>query len=102
MNPVILSILNLFSGQIGDMISLPDFDANLILDKIFEIQNSISTLSIQDGPIASAPVILLAAGIVIFLGVTGEAFFKKTGIPDVAFLMVLGVIIGPVLGIISS
>ena len=41
--------------------------------------------------------ILLAAGVVIFLGVAGEAFFKKTGIPDVAFLMVLGVIIGPVL-----
>ena len=101
MNPVILSILNLFSGQIGDIISLSDFDINLILDKIFEIQNSISTLSIQDGPIASAHVILLAAGVVIFLGVAGEAFFKKTGIPDVAFLMVLGVIIGPVLGIIQ-
>jgi len=101
MNPVILSILNLFSGQIGDIIPLSDFDTNLILDKIFEIQNSISTLSIQDGPIASAPVIILGAGIVIFLGVTGEAFFKKTGIPDVAFLMVLGVILGPVLGIIQ-
>ncbi len=99
MNPVILSILNLFSGQIGDMIS--NFDTNLILDKFFEIQNSISTLSFQDGPIASAHVILLAAGVVIFLGVAGEAFFKKTGIPDVAFLMVLGVIIGPVLGIIQ-
>jgi len=58
------------------------------------------TLS-QDSPIASAHVILLAAGVVIFLGVAGEAFFKKTGIPDVAFLMILGVIIGPVLGIIQ-
>ena len=38
----------------------------------------------------------------IFLGVAGEAFFKKTGIPDVAFLMVLGVIIGPILGIIQA
>ena len=59
------------------------------------------TLSIQDGPIAPAHVMLLAAGVVIFLGVAGEAFFKKTGIPDVAFLMVLGVIIGPVFGIIQ-
>ena len=101
MNPVILSVLNLFSGQIGDIIPFSNFNVNLILDKIFEIQNSISTLSIQDGPIASAHVILLAAGVVIFLGVAGEAFFKKTGIPDVAFLMVLGVIIGPVLGIIQ-
>jgi cell volume regulation protein A len=39
---------------------------------------------------------------VIFLGVAGEAFFKKTGIPDVAFLMILGVIIGPVFGIIQA
>ena len=101
MNPVILSILNLFHEQIDNIISFADFDTSLIFNKIFEIQNSISTLSIQDGPIASAPVILLAAGVVIFLGVAGEAFFKKTGIPDVAFLMVLGVIIGPVLGIIQ-
>lgn len=54
----------------------------------------------QDG-VAGAPIVLLAAGVVIFLGVMGEAFFKRTGIPDVAFLMVLGVIIGPVLGIIG-
>ena len=59
MNPVILSILNLFSGQIGDIIPFSNFDTNLILDKFFEIQNSISTLSIQDGPIASAHVIYL-------------------------------------------
>ncbi len=101
MNLIILSILNLIREQGGEIISLSDFDVSFIFDKIFEIQNSISTLSIQDGPIASAPVILLAAGVVIFLGVAGEAFFKKTGIPDVAFLMVLGVIIGPVLGIIQ-
>ena len=101
MNPIILSILNLIEGQIGEIISLPNFDANSILDKITELQNSIGTLSIQDGPIASAHVILLAAGVVIFLGVAGEAFFKKTGIPDVAFLMVLGVIIGPVFGLIQ-
>ena len=29
-----------------------------------------------------------------------KAFFKKTGIPDVAFLMMLGVVLGPLLGII--
>jgi|TARA_B100000959_G_scaffold136832_1_gene143956 cell volume regulation protein A len=101
LNPIILSILDLIRGQIEDIIPLSNFDVNLILDKILELQNSINGLSIQDGPIASAHVILLAAGVVIFLGVAGEAFFKKTGIPDVAFLMVLGVIIGPVLGIIQ-
>ena len=93
MNPIILSVLNLIRGQVGDLFQLPDFDTSLILDKIVEIQSSIATLSLQDAPIASAHVILLAAGVVIFLGVAGEAFFKKTGIPDVAFLMIFGVMI---------
>ena len=101
MNPITLSVLNLIRGQVDEAFSLSNFDPSLILDKIAEIQNSISTLSIHDAPIASAHVILLAAGVVIFLGVAGESFFKKTGIPDVAFLMIFGVIIGPVLGIIQ-
>ena len=100
MNPIFFGILELIRGQLGDVSFLDVFDTNLILEKINEFQNFFSTLS-QDGPIASAHVILLAAGVVIFLGVAGEAFFKKTGIPDVAFLMILGVIIGPVLGIIQ-
>ena len=99
MNLVILSILNLFSGQTGNTIS--NFNINMIFDKFAELQNSIVSLSSNDGPIAEAHVILLAAGVVIFLGVAGEAFFKKTGIPDVAFLMILGVIIGPVFGLIQ-
>jgi len=101
MNPIILSVLNLIRGQTGEVFPLSDFDPSFILDKIVELQNSIETLSIQDGSIASAHVILLAAGVVIFLGVAGEAFFKKTGIPDVAFLMIFGVVVGPVLGIIQ-
>ena len=101
MNSITLSILNLITSQIGD-ISLSEIDLTLILNKFTELQNSITGLTVQDGVIASADVILLAAGVVIFLGVAGEAFFKKTGIPDVAFLMILGVIIGPVLGIIQA
>ncbi|HSB50741.1 MAG TPA: cation:proton antiporter [Nitrosopumilaceae archaeon] len=54
------------------------------------------------GESLTAPILLLAGAIIIFLGVIGEAFFKKTGIPDIAFLMVLGVIIGPILGIIPT
>ena len=100
MNPVFFGILELFKGQLGDLASLDAIDTSFILEKINEFQNFMGTLS-QDSPIASAHVILLAAGVVIFLGVAGEAFFKKTGIPDVAFLMILGVIIGPVLGIIQ-
>ena len=100
MNPVFFGILELIKGQFGDLASLDALDTSFILEKINEFQNFMGTLS-QDSPIASAHVILLAAGVVIFLGVAGEAFFKKTGIPDVAFLMILGVIIGPVLGIIQ-
>ena len=101
MNTITLTILNLITSQIEDF-SLSKIDLSMILNKLTELQNSISGLSVQDGVIASADVILLAAGVVIFLGVAGEAFFKKTGIPDVAFLMILGVIIGPVLGIIQA
>jgi potassium/hydrogen antiporter len=101
MNSITLSILNLITSQIGDT-SLSEIDLTLILNKLTELQNFITGLTVQDGVIASADVILLAAGVVIFLGVAGEAFFKKTGIPDVAFLMILGVIIGPVLGIIQA
>lgn len=94
-------ILSFFRGQIQDISIFENIDTSSIMQRIVQIQDSIETLSIQDGPIASAHVVLLAAGVVVFLGVAGEAFFKKTGVPDVAFLMILGVIIGPVLGIIQ-
>ncbi|ABK78486.1 NhaP-type Na /H and K /H antiporter [Cenarchaeum symbiosum A] len=68
---------------------------------LLDVQEAFSAITITDGDIAAAPVLLLAAGVVIFLGVAGEAFFKRTGVPDVAFLMVLGVVLGPVLGIIQ-
>jgi len=100
MNPIFFGMLDLIRGQLGDVASLDSIDASIILEKFNEFQNFVGTLS-QEGPIASAHVLLLAAGVVIFSGVAGEAFFKKTGIPDVAFLMILGVIIGPVLGIIQ-
>ncbi|NIM25081.1 MAG: peptidase [Nitrososphaeria archaeon] len=100
MNPIFFGVLELIRGQVEGFPGLGGINSGFILEKINEFQNFISTLS-QEGPIASAHVILLAAGVVIFLGVAGEAFFKKTGIPDVAFLMILGVIIGPVFGIIQ-
>jgi len=100
LNLIVFWIIELVRGQISDIPSLKNIEFDNILSKLNEIESYVGTLS-QDGPIASAHVILLAAGVVIFLGVAGEAFFKKTGIPDVAFLMVLGVIIGPILGIIQ-
>lgn len=114
----VLSILEILNQYVGGL-SLPEIDGNnfsIDLSGIFPtsgessntvligpaldwINNIIHTVSSDS--IVSAPVLLLAAGVTIFLGVSGEAFFKKTGIPDVAFLMILGVIIGPVLGLIQ-
>lgn len=97
----------MMNGQIGE-IQLPDVDVGLILDRIGGVRDMIGgvrdmieSLTVQGGGIASAEIILLTAGVVILLGVAGEAFFKKTGIPDIIFLMVFGVVIGPVLGIIG-
>ena len=114
-----LSILGLIKGQIEDIFPFSNLDLSIVFEKIAGLQSIVNGVvgqneslaglqSIvngivisQNGSLAEAHVILLAAGVVIFLGVVGEAFFKKTGIPDVAFLMILGVIIGPVLGIIQ-
>jgi len=74
---------------------------NFIPEGIANLQNTLVSISFGDSLIASAPILLLAASVVIIMGVLGEAFFKKTGIPDILFLMVLGIIIGPVLGIIQ-
>ena len=75
-------------------------NSDFISQGIANVQNVVAGFSGTGSLIASAPILLLAAGIVIILGVFGEAFFKKTGIPDIAFLMVLGVVIGPIFGII--
>lgn len=72
-----------------------------LLEQAQQLDLHAAVMGSSQGDVAGAPVVLLAAGVVIFLGVIGEAFFKRTGIPDVAFLMVLGVLIGPVLGIIG-
>ena len=77
------------------------FGSKFLLEGITNLQGTLANLSFGDSLVASAPILLLAASVVIILGVLGEAFFKKTGIPDILFLMVLGIIIGPVLGIIQ-
>ncbi|MDI6732597.1 MAG: cation:proton antiporter [Planctomycetota bacterium] len=44
----------------------------------------------------------LIAGIIIFIGFLGTLFFHKTRIPDVLFLIVIGVLIGPATGWIKA
>ena len=105
MNLIFLSILDMVNSYFEEhplpQIPAEQLDSNFFIRGLTNLQEAIGGFAGQDS-IASAHVVLLAAGVTIFLGVAGEAFFKKTGIPDIAFLMVLGVIIGPVLGIIQT
>jgi cell volume regulation protein A len=43
----------------------------------------------------------LIASIIIFIGYIGELVFQKTHIPDVIWLLLLGVILGPITGIVN-
>jgi len=105
MNLIFFSILDMVNSYFEEhplpQIPQEQLDSNFFIQGLSKLQEVIGGFAGQDS-IASAHVVLLAAGVTIFLGVAGEAFFKRTGIPDVAFLMVLGVIIGPVLGIIQT
>ncbi|MCH8859970.1 MAG: cation:proton antiporter [Thaumarchaeota archaeon] len=105
MNLIFLSILDMVNSYFEEhplpQIPAEQLDSNFFIQGLINLHEAIGGFAGQDS-IASAHVVLLAAGVTIFLGVAGEAFFKKTGIPDIAFLMVLGVIIGPVLGIIQA
>ena len=105
MNLIFFSMLDIVKSyfQENPLPEIPkeQFDSNFLIQGLSNLQEVIGSFSGQDN-IAAAHVVLLAAGVTIFLGVAGEAFFKRTGIPDIAFLMVLGVIIGPVLGIIQA
>ena len=101
MDRVFLFVLELVRGQ-ADLSAISEkLSIEFLIEKIVWAQNFISTVAAHEGSIATAPIVLLAAGVVIILGVAGETFFKRTGIPDVAFLMILGVILGPMMGIIE-
>lgn len=47
----------------------------------------------------SVQAVLGIVGLVILMGLAGELFFNKTGVPSVLFLIGIGVLLGPVLGI---
>lgn len=106
MNLAFFSLLDMIRNYFEENqipgVSNEQLNSNFFVDGFTNFQEALGSLSVQDSALASAPVILLAAGVTIFLGVAGEAFFKRTGIPDIAFLMFLGVIIGPVFGLIQA
>jgi len=45
---------------------------------------------------------LLIFGLIIFLGFFASVFFERTKIPDVILLLALGVLLGPVFGVVDS
>lgn len=45
---------------------------------------------------------LILAGGIIVIGFLGNHLFKRTGIPDMLFLMILGLLIGPVTGLVNG
>lgn len=95
------SVLDAFLETFGVHVTFDDTAAVGFFEEITRTINEyVAILGIPDAPIASVHVLLLSAGVVIMAGVAGEAFFRKTGIPEVAFLMGLGVLLGPILGIV--
>ncbi len=49
------------------------------------------------------PVLLFLLGFaaVFIVGIAGEVVFERTGVPDVVWLMVVGILLGPVLGVVK-
>jgi cell volume regulation protein A len=47
----------------------------------------------------SVSVALIISALIILIGFLGNCFFKKTGLPDMLFLISLGVLFGPILGV---
>src|SRR5690606_28229052 len=45
---------------------------------------------------------LVTIAVIFAVGAIGEGIFRKTGLPDVVWLIAAGVLIGPVLGLVSA
>lgn len=50
---------------------------------------------------ASVTLVFLVATVIILIGAAGDYLFRRTGVPDMIFLIALGLIVGPLLGVIS-
>jgi cell volume regulation protein A len=44
----------------------------------------------------------ILAAVMLLIGVLADLLFRKTGFPDILFLLILGIILGPILGLISK
>ena len=50
----------------------------------------------------SIPAIFGLVGVTILIGFLGTRLFKRTGIPELVPVLVLGLLIGPVLGLVEA
>ena len=44
---------------------------------------------------------LIVVAAIFLVGVVGELVFERTGVPDVVWLVLVGVLLGPVTGVVS-
>ncbi|MBS7634248.1 cation:proton antiporter [Candidatus Bathyarchaeota archaeon] len=51
---------------------------------------------------ASVALVFTVAGLIISVGFLANVIFKKVGFPDILFLILMGVIFGPILGLFST
>ncbi|MCP8317670.1 MAG: cation:proton antiporter [archaeon] len=47
-------------------------------------------------------VTFIVAAVILFIGFLGELLFRRTGLPDILFLILFGIILGPVLNLFSK
>ena len=48
------------------------------------------------------PILFAAIGLIILLGFVGSYFFKRTMVPDIIWLLMLGVMLGPMFNVVDS
>ena len=81
MNPIFFSILDMVNSYFEEhplpQIPAEQLESNFFIQGLINLQEAIGGFAGQDS-IAAAHVVLLAAGVTIFLGVAGESFFKRT------------------------
>lgn len=54
------------------------------------------------GSLQATSVFLLVIAAIFLIGILGELVFARTGVPDVIWLIVVGIILGPVTGLLSK
>jgi cell volume regulation protein A len=63
----------------------------------FRLQKDVKSFKLKDGfTLDPAVIAFLVAAVIIILGFLGEEFFNRTSIPDSIFLLLFGVLLGPI------